>query len=485
MRRYQLPCRVIPLNQLVQTAAGPTPRFGLVLLCCLMTILAMFGGSSRMDEPLLLIARIGVILIGCIAIMYHNGISLRVVRTPLLFLAAFAAIIAMQLVPLPPAIWQNRPGMEEVLAASKLAGTLDVWRPLSLDPSATFNSLMSLLPPLAVVLCYPFLAVHQRSAVPVIVLAVVAFSIAVAGFQMGGANQLYYYRIINKGVATGIMANRNHQALLLACAIPAIVAILLNRSRGSAPRFGEIILAGLGLAVVAGMVVATGSRAGLILVMISAALAGYFLWPSLQAPVGRTSKKPRSRWHNVVATSGLLFVFALLIAAMGSGGNSFSRLGEVEVGTDQRVQVIPQLIELIQKFFPFGSGFGSFPAVFQIVEPDGQLNTAYFNNAHNDFAQIIIEGSLAGAALATAGLFLGFRGLARLMHAIRTRSRATFSEDHSMLLVAVGIFVSTAFASLFDYPVRTPLMAGIIALAGCIVCDWRLNAGPVRQDIAR
>lgn len=438
-----------------------------------------------MDEPLLLIARTGVIVIGCLAVVYQTRNSLQVVRIPLLFLAVFAAIIALQLVPLPPSVWQSRPGLDEVIAASKLAGTLDVWRPLSLDPAATFNSLMSLLPSLAVVLCYPLLLAHQRSAIPLIVCAVVAFSIAIAGFQMGGANQLYYYRIINKGVATGIMANRNHQALLLVYAIPAVAGILLSRSRGAAPRFGEILLAGLALTVVVGMVVATGSRAGLLLVLISSVMSGYFLWPSLRRRSGRKGQKPLPRWQNLTASLGLVAIFLILVAAMGSGSNSISRLGEVEVGTDQRVQVIPQLVELVQKFFPFGSGFGSFPGVFQIVEPADQLNTAYFNNAHNDFAQIFIEGGLAGAAMVAWGLYLGFQGLARLVHAIRTRSRSTFTDDHSVLLVAVCMVMATAFASLFDYPVRTPLMAGFIALAGCIVCDWRLNAGPVRQDIAR
>lgn len=473
------------MNQLVKTVAGPQSRLGLILLCCLMAVLAIFGGSSRMDEPLLLFARFGVIVIGCIAFVNLDRAAFRIIRTPLLFLLAFAVIIAVQLIPLPPSVWQARPGMEELIAISRLAGTLDVWRPLSLDPMATLNSLMSLLVPLAAILCYPLLSDQQRSAFPYILLAVAAFSIAVAGLQVGGANQLYYYRIINKGVATGIMANRNHQAMLLASSIPAIAAVLLNRSRGSLIDSRDLLFAGLTLVVVIGMVVATGSRAGLLLVLVVVGLSGYVLWPAFARSAGRNGGPEGSRWRNVLAGTGLAAVFVLIIAAMGGGMNSFSRLGEVEVGGDQRVEVIPQLIELVQKFFPFGSGFGSFPWVFQIIEPDNQLNTAYFNNAHNDFAQIIIEGGVLGAALVVFALFIGAKGMWRLIAAPRNGSRGVSGRDRSLILVGVGLFLATAIASLFDYPLRTPVVAGLAALAGCILCDWRLNAGSARHDVAR
>lgn len=462
---------------------GQVASAGLILLCCTLASLSLFGGSSRVDEPLLLFARVGAIIGVCVAWVLLSRDQLRVVRTPLLFMLALAIMITAQLVPLPPAIWQALPGMDEVVAASRLAGTMENWRPLSLAPAATFNSLMSLLPATAMILCYALLEERHRKSLPIIIVVIAALSVVVAGLQVGGISQLYHYRITNMSVPTGLMANRNHQALLLAFSIPAIAAIAMNRTRGAVPQMSDLLVSGLAFVVVLAMMVSTGSRAGLLLAVVATGLAAFYVWSLLKGGAKRQGSP--SRLVNIGGAAVLLGAFAIIAAAMGSGGNSFTRLGEVEVEGDQRMQVIPQLIELSQKFFPFGSGFGSFPDVFQIIEPDDQLNTAYFNNAHNDFAQVIIEGGVVGAAIVIVGLVIGVRASLRLVRVIRTRSRKTSGAEVGLLLVAVGTFITSVIASLFDYPLRTPLIGGLLALAGCIVCDRRLNAGPVVKDIVR
>ncbi len=75
---------------------------------------------------------------------------------------ALCAVIALlpliELIPLPPAIWSRLPQRQEMTAIFELLGRTAPWLPISVAPSATWLSALSLLPPLAI-----FLGVIQLS----------------------------------------------------------------------------------------------------------------------------------------------------------------------------------------------------------------------------------------------------------------------------------------------------------------------------------
>ena len=58
---------------------------------------------------------------------------------------------ASKLVPLPPDIWHGLPGRETIITIDRLLGQADLWRPISLTPSDTWNSLLGMTVPLAAV----------------------------------------------------------------------------------------------------------------------------------------------------------------------------------------------------------------------------------------------------------------------------------------------------------------------------------------------
>jgi O-antigen ligase len=114
-----------------------------------------------------------------------------------------------------------------------------------------------------------------------------------------------------------------------------------------------------------------------------------------------------------------------------------------------------------------GSGFGSFDPVFRVYEPDGLLSPNYLNHAHNDLLELAMVGGLPAMVLLVWFLvWLGTRGIAALR---RSDGRTNTRMARLGLLMLVMMLLS----SLVDYPLRTPLVAAICAVA----CGWLAELG--------
>src|SRR5688572_22475659 len=107
------------------------------------------GGASRGDVLSLLYLRPAAILAIAALLILPIDRDWRTYRSLLLMLGAFAALLVLQLVPLPPALWAQLPGRGAFEAAATAAGQPQPWRPLSLTPERTAQSLLALLFPLA------------------------------------------------------------------------------------------------------------------------------------------------------------------------------------------------------------------------------------------------------------------------------------------------------------------------------------------------
>ena len=122
------------------------------LLIAFIIVVFATGGAARSDEPQQIVVRLAAIAFGAAALMRLTPQEARRVRAPLGFLLAAAALVAAQLVPLPPALWEALPGRAPFVVLGPLAGFGTIWRPLSLVPDGGLNALAALLPPIAGVL---------------------------------------------------------------------------------------------------------------------------------------------------------------------------------------------------------------------------------------------------------------------------------------------------------------------------------------------
>jgi hypothetical protein len=441
-------------------------RFGLLLTVLGACLLG--GGASRADVASLLYLRPIVIL--CIAgfFLTPGGFDFRFFKVPLMLLAGLGVLMVLQLIPLPPSIWQELPGRERYLDAAEAAGVVHPWRPISLTPDLTWNSLLALLPPLAVLVGMASIPRDRSYALLYVLIgfACVAGVLGILQLTSSASSPVFLYKVTHSGSAVGFFANRNHQATLLAMTFPLLrVWTMMPHPDPQWRRSRLWVAAAIGVFLVP-MILVTGSRAGVAMgaVAIVAAL--------LMSPVQAGSK--RARWH-YFRLGAVILVPLLMTGAVLLFGRAIAiqRMISGSFEDDPRFGEMPVIFSMIAEYMPVGTGFGSFEPLFRSFEPDSSLTQRYLNHAHNDLLELAITGGIF--ALIVLAIVLAW-WLRRTIVAFRPygdRSRhALFARAGSIMVLIVFL------ASLVDYPLRTPLMSAIFAIA----VAWIAQAGlPARQ----
>jgi len=433
-------------------------RFG--ILVALIVACFLGGGASRLDVlSLIYLQPFAVICLAALLIV-PGPIEWRTVLAPLLMLAALAAIIASQLIPLPPGLWAALPGHGSFAEIASGAGAGAVWRPISLTPDLGLASLAGLVVPAAALIGFAAIPRALTYSLLPILLAGAVISILVGLAQVGGGERspFYLYAVTSPGLPVGLFSNRNHQAVLLVMAWPMLAVWAAcstgNRRADDVRRSVALALAILLLPVL----VITGSRAGLALAPVALLLAAA-IWRAHN--VGGLRLAPRAR-RLVWAGAGITAVLVVGAAIGLSRDEAIRRFFESSFEDDSRFQHMPVMLRILGDFFPVGSGFGSFDPIYRFYEPDALLSATYFNHAHNDLMEIAITGGLPAILLALAFLLWAGRNI---FAAFRDRSA---SRRRAFAWLAGGIILVALASSLVDYPLRTPLMSVLFALA----CGW-------------
>lgn len=427
-------------------------RSNLWLFAAYFVVLLLLGGSSRPEAWSQPVVRLAAIAAGGAALLLAPPRSLRSAWPVIALLGALSALIALQLVPLPPAVWHHLPGRELLVLAERTAGLAPAWRPLTMTPDLTLNSLLATLPAWATAL---LIAATPDARLPDLV------PILIAGLTGGaliglvqaatGAPWLYWYAITNPGVATGLFANRNHDGLSLVLLLPLLAAwIALRTARMGSP--GAPALAGAAIMAVLAIasILATGSRAALALTPVALALAGVVARRSVGGLVPR-------RWTSLAVVALAVIAAAALPLALGSEG--VRRWGALRVADDGRIALLRPLLAMARAYLPWGTGVGSFATVFRIDEPLANLDLAWLNHAHDDLLEIGIEGGVPAWAIAAA--MIGWIG-ARIVALWRGNRSA--ARNALGWLGAAWLLLMVA-ASFVDYPLRTPIGMSLFVLA--------------------
>lgn len=420
------------------------------------------GGSARVDVAAVMPVRLAAVGLIAAVLLLAPAERLARARAAMVFVGLCALLVALQLVPLPPAIWSALPGRARY-AFDVQAGFGSVWRPLSLTPDLTVNTLLALLPATAAAL---WMRIAGQSTRPMVLLVVIACGLlsAVLGLLQLGAGPgtpLRYYAITNPDSAVGLFANRNHNAMLLAIVIPALAcwAGLGGREMRETGVIKSWIALGAAIFLLA-MAAMTGSRGGLVLAVATSAIGALLYWQLLsgwRAPKRVRTGGAAARWLPVAGAA-----LALVLAGVLSRTAAFARLLQTDPLDEQRGAWLAPLTEMFRAFFPVGAGFGSFDSIFRGFEPFEMLQTTYLNAAHNDLLQLAIEGGVGGLAL--LGLFLCWWGMR-----VFATWRAPLAGEGAAFARLGSVMTGTMMvASLFDYPLRTPIHAVVFAIA----CGW-------------
>jgi O-antigen ligase len=419
----------------------------------------VLGGASAAG----IWANLALQLLGLLLIVYALSVERRTpMATPgrqLLAIAFLAlTLIALQLVPLPPSIWETLPGREPIAQGYRLVGQPLPWLSVSMSPLDTRAGLIWTIPALAILLGIVKLGGYKPGTVGWLIVAVTVVSVAIGTLQVGGGSW-YFYQITNRGVGTGFFANANHQATLLVATIPFLSALyLVGKNRGqSAQRASGLLvsLAGALMVVMVGLAI-NGSLAGIGLGVPVICASLLMLWSRKRRPPA---------WAAALA----LVVVAAAVYLPFKAPIGSNNLTSAEAATSQssRRTTISTTIRAGQDHLPFGTGLGTFIEVYRTYEDPLLIDRFYVNRAHSDFAEFFLEAGLVAVLIVLLFLLWWLRRLIAVWRAEK--------PDH--LARAASIASAAILAhSLVDYPLRTAAIGALFAVCCALMSEPRPRA---------
>ena len=425
------------------------------------------GGSLAPRAELQLQLAFAIIIIAAAALdMRYTGApaaSARLDRRVLLLAGLMLVLPVLQLLPLPPAIWQSLPGREREFTALALVGAENSWMPWSETPSRTLASLLAMLPPVLLLLLAARLTRRGRSLLLVTIVAGCLLSVALGSLQLAGGAEGGWrlYEMTHLTWLTGFQANRNAQADVLMAGLLALAAVYVAGPSGDGREEGDGRGWAVGAAVLAILLllgtILTGSRMGIALLLLAVPIAAAIAW---QGSADRARFPVPSK-------------VALGLVAVGAIGFGLMQLAPVQRVADRflndgdsRQAIWADTRVAIAEVWPAGSGMGSFEPIFAASESLENVGPQYQARAHNDWLEFALEAGIPGlvvlAAIVALLIWLALRGiLARL------RSAADRVET-AQLLAGSGILLVIALHSLVDYPLRSMSLACLAAVAAAM-----------------
>lgn len=419
----------------------------------------VLGGSAQGIWENALLQLAGIAIIAWSAAV-ETGPLPRPARQLLLLFTIGVAVVALQLVPLPPSLWAH--GARAQLADGyHILGLSTPWLPLSLTPYEALPSLLSLIPPVAL-----FCSVVRMKAYRLVWLATAILAGAAAGIILGamqissGGSYWYPYAETNLGLAVGFFANANHMADLLVISLPFLAAIAATNNDHDIRRRSALIVlqAGLALVLLVGLAL-NGSLAGYSLIFPVAAASAMILLPR------------KSNLRRVAILLALLSVVAA-IAALASSGVGKSKISrDASTSVQSREAIMKTTLEAIGDYMPFGSGLGSFVKVYRLYESPASVTEEYVIHAHDDYAEVALELGIPGILL----MALFFVWWAKAILAVWGKGEGgPFVQAASIASAAILVH------SLVDFPLRTAAIGGCFAICLALLTD---RQKPVSREL--
>ena len=442
-----------------RTIVGPAYLFACLIL----------GGSAQGIWQNMILQLAGLAIIAWAA-MDNGAEGMAPAARQLLWLAIAAlVVVALQLIPLPPSVWTHLGPRETVAEGFRALGLPLPSEPISLTPALSLNSLLGIIPPLALICAMVRLKAYRPQWLAFALIAGALTGIALAAMQVassgGQVSPLYLYEQTNPGRGVGFFANADHMATLLIVTMPFLAAIVAAGRSSSMQRYSAIVsvAAGLAIVVLVGLAL-NGSMAGYGLMLPVAAASALIVLPA--------SSRLRLWVVGLAAVLVVGSVVALETTSIGSG-----KLGQHATNSAQsRVEIFSTTSKAAADFMPFGSGLGSFRSVYRLYEQPEQVTSEYVVHAHNDFAEMALELGFAGIALML--LFLAW-WVAGVWRAWRTAEAGPFARAATIASAAVIVH------SLVDFPLRTAAISVCFGLCLALLADSRAAPPKEKSQLRR
>ena len=466
----------VRLAQLVPLRAWQQrPRLFFIL--CAVTVVSslLLGGGTRggfLSDTILELIAIPAFLASLSSIVaLPRSKSKQRAQWALMLCLAIAALPLVQLVPLPPWLWTELPNREQMVAVFGLLGHELPWLPISVSPSATWVSVLSLLPPFAIFLGVIQLSYRERRVMSLIFVAVgiVAAFVGLAQVAQGPDSPLRFFAVTNESEAVGFFANRNHFAALLyslllfgaawATNVAFTVGSWSDRKSFETSTIAMLTACFLGLVILIVTESITRSRAGLALTIV--AVAGALALPLADR---RRSSGGVTPVRLILASASLAIVLAVQFALY----RILDRFADDPLA-DSRVTFARNTIAAAKAYMPFGSGVGTFVSVYPTFElPQDAISNAFVNHAHDDLLEVWLEGGAISLCLIAAFAAWFLLRAAKIWWRVPEDIRAI----DLLLARAATIVVPLIIAHCaVDYPLRTGAIMAVFAFSCALLIE--------------
>ncbi|RUV36833.1 O-antigen ligase family protein [Mesorhizobium sp. M7A.F.Ca.MR.148.00.0.0] len=395
------------------------------LLGSVLFLSVLIGGGTA--SGLYTDALIEVAAIVAAAAIFSRPSEHGIPRSALWLLALGLAVFCFQIVPLPAALLSGlRP--EVLLANPWLSGETGL-RFVSVGVGRTIECLLYFVAMAAFFLSVTRLRPDQvYGLLPFFLMGVICNGLA-AAIQYSLSDTVAIQGLLPFTINAGLFANQNHFSALLFVSIPFVVYYGLFR--------GHLLSGSLGLITLLLLLLAAGSRAGILIGLAITIISVVFLCA-------------RSR----LGGYGIPAVFiGLSLYTIGAWTKIDAEVVDPAFG---RAEFARTTIAGIEENWATGVGFGSFPKVYQIYEKGEMIFKPYVNHAHNDYLELALEGGAPVVFLVAAYSVLLF---AFSLAARRDPLQKMAFLSVSFLLVH----------SLVDYPMRTAVLAMTFAYMNGII----------------
>ena len=244
----------------------------------------------------------------------------------------------------------------------------------------------------------------------------------------------WFYTPRFHGSIYGSYVNHDHYAGLMEMLVPFPLVIAMGRMLRGAQR----VLVFFCAVLMATTIVLSGSRGG----MISFA----FEVLALTALTLYQKRNPRIALATFALCSGVLGFLLFL-----GKGKVLGRLGDL--GPDIRLRVTADCLKIFAHKPLLGWGLGTFPTIYPSFR--SFYTNLFVNQAHNDYAQLLVETGVLGFGLMLWFIFLLYR------HGFPTSRRWEFKWDAAVSLAALLGCTALLLHSLVDFNLHVPANAAM------------------------
>jgi putative inorganic carbon (HCO3(-)) transporter len=401
-------------------------------------------------------------------------------------LALWLLLQVAHTVPMPREIVAHLSPMAERMQAlvEQIGIRREAWT-LSVDPHASRVSLLKTIAYLAVFFL-TLVLVNRRSRVlmfaRVVTYAAVALSVYAVLMHLSNATQDYFGSTINHGSsASGTYVNRNHFAgfleMTLAIGIGLLIADLSDRTPDSWKKFARMtiewilspkMVLRLALCVLVIALTTTHSRTGNTAFFSALLIAGV---------VGIALSRYATR-NTVILLASLIAIDLFIVGSWFGVEKLAKRIEETTVqDVQQREEPAAFSFQLMRDFAPLGSGPGSFYVVFPKYRPE--TLTAFFDHAHNDYAEFASESGVLG--LAILGTFVALSLGAALLAQWRRRDPLMRGMAFACVMGTTSLLIHSWTDFNLQIPANAVLFMVTLALGWiALYLDRRESADTIR-----